>query len=115
MVTLPVAQLSVAVAVPVAPDVLLSWQFTVAFAGYVITGAVTSCTVIVCTQVDLLPDGSVAFHVLVLVYFSSFFRSGFAPCVLVSLCVIVTLPVAQLSVAVATPVAAELLLSWQFT
>jgi hypothetical protein len=67
IVTLPVAQLSVAVAVPVAPDVLSSWQFTVAFDGQVITGAVISCTVIVCTQVELLPDGSVAFHVLVIV------------------------------------------------
>jgi hypothetical protein len=67
IVTLPVAQLSVAVAVPVAVDVLLSWQFTVVFAGHVMIGAVISCTVISCTQVELLPDGSVAFHVLVIV------------------------------------------------
>src|SRR5436190_22895852 len=60
MATLLVAQLSVAVAVPIAVDVLLSWQFTVAFDGHVITGAVTSCTVIVCTHVELFPDGSVA-------------------------------------------------------
>ena len=61
------AQLSVAVAVPVAVDVLSSWQFTVTLAGQVITGAVTSCTVIVCTQVLELPATSVAFHVLVIV------------------------------------------------
>jgi hypothetical protein len=66
MVTLPVAQLSVAVAVPVAVDVLSSWQFTVVLPGHVITGAVISCTVIVCTHVLELPDGSVAFHVLVI-------------------------------------------------
>ena len=60
------AQLSVAVAVPVDDDVLLSWQFTVVYAGQVITGAVTSCTVIVCTHVLELPTTSVAFHVLVI-------------------------------------------------
>ena len=60
------AQLSVAVATPVAADVLSSWQFTVVFAGHVIVGAVISCTVIVCTQVELLPATSVAFHVLVI-------------------------------------------------
>jgi hypothetical protein len=64
---LPVEQLSVAVATPVFADVLSSWQFTVVFAGHVMIGAVTSCTVIVCTHVELLPDGSVAFHVLVIV------------------------------------------------
>jgi hypothetical protein len=67
MVTLPVAQLSVAVATPVLVDVLSSWQFTVVLPGHVITGTVTSCTVISCTHVELLPDGSVAFHVLVIV------------------------------------------------
>ena len=61
------AQLSVAVATPVAADVLSSWQFTVTLAGQVIIGAVTSCTVIVCTHVLELPDTSVAFHVLVIV------------------------------------------------
>ena len=59
-------QLSVAVATPVAVLVLLAWQFTVTLAGQVITGAVTSCTVIVCTQVLKLPVTSVAFQVLVI-------------------------------------------------
>ena len=46
-VTVTGEQLSVAVATPVEAEVLSSWQLTVAFAGQVITGTVTSCTVIV--------------------------------------------------------------------
>ena len=60
-------QLSVAVAIPVADELLLSWQLTVALAGQVITGAVTSCTVMVCVQELLLPVTSVAVQVLVMV------------------------------------------------
>ena len=61
------AQLSVAVATPVAVGELSSWQFTVVLDGQLINGAVTSCTVMSCEQVELLPDGSVAVHVLVIV------------------------------------------------
>ena len=59
--------MSVAVAVPVSDELLLSWQLTVALAGQVIAGAVTSCTVMVWLQLLLLSVTSVAVHVLVIV------------------------------------------------
>src|SRR5256885_15806526 len=45
-----VEQLWISVAGPVVAELLSSWQFTVALAGQVIVGAVTSCTVIVWSQ-----------------------------------------------------------------
>ena len=62
MVGLP-PQLSVAVAVPSATPVAKHWPasvLTVTFDGQVMTGAVVSLTVIVCVQVLLLPQASVA-------------------------------------------------------
>ena len=41
---------------------------TVMFAGAVMVGAVTSCTLIVCDAVDELPQASIAVHVLVTLY-----------------------------------------------
>src|SRR5512133_136487 len=57
------SQLSVAVAVPVFAGNVDSSQLMVTANGQVITGAVTSTTVIVCTQVLALPQLSVAFLV----------------------------------------------------
>ncbi len=65
------------------------------FAGVpAMTGAVTSFTVMVCVDVDALPQTSVAVHVLAMVYLLAH-----APGVTTSATVIVTAP-AQLSVAV---------------
>jgi hypothetical protein len=61
------SQLSVAVAVPVLDGSIGSWQFTVIFAGQVITGGVISCTVMVWMQVLKLPQLSVAFQVRVII------------------------------------------------
>ena len=58
-VTTPV-QLSVAVAVPVVPGKVPAVQSIVMSAGHVMEGAVSSKTVIVCIQVDELPQASVA-------------------------------------------------------
>src|SRR5437870_2587837 len=65
------------------------------------TGAVVSFTVIVCVQLELLPDASVAFHVRVIVL-----ACGQLPAVVVSLKV--TSTPGQLSLAVAVPVAVGL-------
>ena len=54
------SQLSVAVATPAAPIT----QSNAMSGGHVITGAVISCTNIVCSQLLLLPQPSVAVHVL---------------------------------------------------
>ncbi len=61
------AQLSVAVAVPVPVGVLSSSQLIVTSIGQVITGSVTSSTVITCTHSSKLLLGSVALQVLVIV------------------------------------------------
>ena len=61
------SQLSVAVALPVLEGSLDSLQLIVTSVGQLITGAVTSCTVIVCTQLDELLQLSVAVQVLVIV------------------------------------------------
>jgi hypothetical protein len=60
-------QLSVAVAVPVPAGVLSPSQLIVIFKGQVITGLVTSCTVMCCTHSLKLDASSVALHVLVIV------------------------------------------------
>ena len=60
------AQLSVAVAVPVPAGVLSSSQLIVTSSGQVMTGKVTSCTVMVCMHSLKLPATSVARHVRVI-------------------------------------------------
>lgn len=71
----------------------------VTFPGQVITGGVLSSTLIVCTQVEVLPHPSVADHVRVIVS-----SCGQAPATITSLEVMIG--IAQLSVAVAVPVLA---------
>ena len=94
------SQLSVAVAVPVRAELLSSCQFTVASAGQVIAGDVLSTTVTTCTQLELLPQSSVAVHVRVTV------RScGQLPAAKALLWLIATLS-SQVSVALAAPVTA---------
>ena len=61
------AQLSVAVALPVPAGVLSSSQLIVTSAGQVMTGRVTSCTVMVCMHSLKLPGRSVAIQVRVIV------------------------------------------------
>jgi len=95
--TFTALQASVAVALPVALGAMLAPHSTVTFVGAVIVGGEVSRTVIVCTQVELLPQGSVARQVreMILVL----------PQLLAveSLKVITGVP--QVSVAVAMPVA----------
>ena len=62
-----VSQLSEAVADPVAPGAVEVPHSTVTFAGHVMTGAVLSTTLIVCTQVAVLPHSSFAVNVRVMV------------------------------------------------
>src|ERR1051325_8817041 len=59
-VTRGVPQVSVALAAPVADGNVLVPHSTVTLSGHVMTGGVVSRTVMVCTQVDALPHGSVA-------------------------------------------------------
>src|SRR5437660_1225131 len=56
-------QLSVAVALPVAPMSVESWQLTVLSAGQVMTGGVVSTNVMCWTQVEELPQASIASQV----------------------------------------------------
>jgi hypothetical protein len=62
------SQLSVAVAVPVFAGNVLAVHSIVVLAGHVIIGAVLSSTTIVWLHVFILPQSSVAFQVLVIVY-----------------------------------------------
>jgi hypothetical protein len=62
------SQLSVAVAVPLAAGVTGSWQLIVTLAGQEIAGGVISWTVIVCIQVEALPQASVVFQVRVITW-----------------------------------------------
>src|SRR6186713_932227 len=94
------SQLSVAVAVPLLAGSVLAVQRMVIFAGQVMVGAALSSTKMVCTQVDELPQSSVAFQVLFIVY-----SCGHAPATVTSDEEIVGVP-SQLSVAVAVPVLA---------
>src|SRR5438128_5569922 len=93
------SQLSVAVALPVAIGSLEVLHWTVASGGQVITGAVVSTTLMVCTQELLLPAQSVAVQVRVM---TLVLRDALP--ILLSVCVI-TGAGSQLSVAVALPVA----------
>jgi hypothetical protein len=94
------SQLSVAVAVPLAPPgAVLAVHWIVKFGGQVITGGVLSSTKIVCVQLLELPQSSIARHVLVIVY-----SCGHAPPTVTSVDVIVGVA-SQLSVAVAVPLA----------
>jgi hypothetical protein len=61
IVTVP--QASVAVATPVLLVLVSAGQSSVRLGGHVITGGVVSRTVMVCKQVDLLPQSSVAVQV----------------------------------------------------
>ena len=94
------SQLSVAVAVPRVAGVIGSWQLMVTLAGQVISGAVISCTVMVCTQVDTLLQLSVAVQVLVITKLPAH-----EPGVVTS-AKVTTGEASQLSEAVATPVEA---------
>ena len=58
-------QLSVAVAVPVAAEVLFAVHWIVTFAGQVISGATVSITVMIWLHVLALPHWSAAVHVRV--------------------------------------------------
>jgi hypothetical protein len=93
-----VSQLSVAVAVPVLSGSVLAVHSIVNDAGQVMTGAWLSSTVIVCVHELLLPQASVALHVLVMIY-----SCGHPPPTVTSDDVMVG-AVSQLSVAVAVPV-----------
>ena len=66
-VTVAPLQSSVAVALPVAVTLVDAVQEIVVSAGQVMTGAVVSRTVMVCVQVDALPQPSVAVNVRVIV------------------------------------------------
>jgi len=57
---------STAVAVPVFPGAVDAAQSMLTLAGHVMTGAVTSVIVMICTQVDAFPHPSVAVQVLVI-------------------------------------------------
>jgi ABC-type branched-subunit amino acid transport system permease subunit len=94
------SQLSVAVALPVATGSVEVLHWTVAGGGQVITGAVVSTTLMVCTQELLLPAQSVAVQVRVITEVL-----GQVPGTELSLWVIAGAG-SQLSVAVALPVAA---------
>jgi len=108
-VTVGVLQLSVAVAVPVFGGKLLTEQLIVTLTGHVIVGAWLSSTTMVCVQVFVLPQSSVASHVRVIVL-----SCGHAPAVVTSEKVMVA-EASQLSVAVAVPVLAGNVLAVQRT
>ena len=59
-------QASIALAEPVLLGSVEAEQSRLAFGGQVITGPVVSLTVIVCTQLEELPQPSVAVHVRVM-------------------------------------------------
>lgn len=94
------SQLSIAVALPVLAGKVLSVHWIVMLAGHAITGATLSSTMMVCVHVLVLPQSSVANHVLVMVS-----SCGHAPPTVTSVEVIVG-KTSQLSVAVALPVLA---------
>ena len=87
-------QLSLAVTLKLttAPQLLLA-EATLMFAGQVIVGGVVSLTVTVCVHVAVLPDESVAVHVIVVV------PTGYGPAGLA-----VTVVTEQLSDAVGAPI-----------
>ena len=95
------SQLSVAVALPVADEVLSSSQLTVTLAGQVIAGAALSTTAMLCAQSLLLPQSSAAVQVRVIT-----FSCAQLPASTLSL-KLVSRSVSQLSVAVALPVTLE--------
>lgn len=92
------SQLSVAVAVPVLPGKVLSVHCIVILAGHEMAGATLSSITMVCTQLLVLPQSSVATHVRVMVL-----SSGHDPPTVTSVDVRVGVA-SQLSVAVAVPV-----------
>src|SRR5688572_11991230 len=93
------SQLSVAVAFPVLEGSVLALHSIVIFAGQVITGAILSPFIpMSCTQVEMLPQSSVADHVLAINV-----PSGQSASVVTSTKVISGV-LSQLSVAVAIPV-----------
>jgi len=59
-VTVTTLQISVAVATPVLLVVMFAGHSSIRFAGQVMTGGMVSRTVMVCVQLDALPQGSVA-------------------------------------------------------
>jgi hypothetical protein len=106
-----VSQLSVAVALPFVATLVSALQSIETLSGQVMTGGVLSTMVMTWSQVLLLPHSSVAVQVRVITL-----SSGQLPEATLSLSVIAMFPFAeQLSVAVATPVVAELLSSLHST
>jgi hypothetical protein len=101
------SHISEADALPVFAGNVLAVQLIVTLAGQVITGATLSSMTIVCTQVPVFPQSSVADHVRVIVD-----SWGQAPPVVTSVNAIVGIP-SQLSVAVALPVLAGAVLALQ--
>ena len=93
------SQLSVAVALPVFAGKVLAVHSIVVLAGHVIIGAVLSSTTIVWLQVLILPQSSVAFQVLMIVYSCGHVGEATVKSLKVTAGI-----ASQLSVAVATPV-----------
>lgn len=98
-------QLSDAVTVPVLTGGTAEAQVTVTPTGHVMVGAALSSTTMVCRQVPVLPQSSVAVQVLLIVY-----SCAHPPATVTSVDVIVGVA-SQLSVAVAVPVRAGNVLS----
>src|SRR6187431_836095 len=93
-------QLSIAEAMPVSIGSVLSVHSTVIFGGQLMVGTWLSSSMIVCSQVLVLPQTSIAIHVLMIVI-----SCGQDPPTITSLYVTVG-AVSQLSVALALPVSA---------
>src|SRR6187551_1297442 len=91
------SQLSVAVALPVLEGLVLAVHSIVIFAGHVMMGTWLSLMVIICSQVSLLKQSSIAIQVLMIVY-----AWAHEPPTVTSLKVMVGVT-SQLSVAVASP------------
>ena len=112
MIFPPSLQLSVAVASPVAAGVWSASQLTVMSAAQLITGATSSITVMICSQVDSLPHSSTAVHTLRIVPALPP-QSVNTPPSLSSNEIVIFVTSLQLSVAVISPVALGVLSSSQ--
>src|SRR5438093_3087606 len=99
MVVTPL-QASMALALPVAAGSVEAVQTTLTLAGQVITGPTVSVTVMVWSQVDMLPQLSLAVQVRGMTYLPPELDGAGTP-----LCVIVNTPL-QASTALAVPVSA---------
>ena len=102
MIFPPSLQLSVAVASPVAAGVWSASQLTVMSAAQLITGATSSTTVIVCSQVASFPQASTAVHTLIITPALPPQSDNVPPFLSVKVIVIFSVAV-QLSAAIALP------------